>query len=103
MATVRKVMSETLFTVSPSTTVGEAVALMAQHRVGSMLVMDDAGSHDDRPRRAGRGRAEDDARPRIPAPAGRQGRRGDRDRVHTRPRRLAFFTSLSPQGEGDLR
>jgi CBS domain-containing protein len=40
MATVREVMSETLFTVSPWTTVGEAVALMAQHRVGSMLVMD---------------------------------------------------------------
>ena len=40
MTTVREVMSETLFTVSPSTTVGEAVALMAQHRVGSMLVMD---------------------------------------------------------------
>ncbi len=40
MATVRQVMSETLFTVSPSTTVGEAVALMAQHRVGSMLVME---------------------------------------------------------------
>ncbi len=33
-------MSQTLFTVSPSATVGEAVALMAQHRVGSMLVMD---------------------------------------------------------------
>jgi CBS domain-containing protein len=40
MATVREVMNETLFTVSPSTTVGEAVALMAQHRVGSMLVME---------------------------------------------------------------
>jgi len=40
MATVREVMSQTLFTVSPSATVGEAVALMAQHRVGSMLVMD---------------------------------------------------------------
>ena len=40
MATVREVMSETLFTVNPSTTVGEAVALMAQHRVGSMVVMD---------------------------------------------------------------
>ncbi len=40
MATVREVMNETLFTVHPSTTVGEAVALMAQHRVGSMLVMD---------------------------------------------------------------
>ncbi len=40
MATVREVMNETLFTVQPSTTVGEAVALMAQHRVGSMLVMD---------------------------------------------------------------
>lgn len=43
MATVREVMSAELFTVSPSTTVGEAVALMAQHRVGSMLVMD--GTH----------------------------------------------------------
>ena len=43
MATVREVMSETLYTVSPSTTVGEAVAMMAQHRVGSMLVMD--GTH----------------------------------------------------------
>ena len=42
MATVREVMNETLFTVQPSTTVGEAVALMAQHRVGSMLVMDGA-------------------------------------------------------------
>jgi CBS domain-containing protein len=40
MATVREVMSETLFTVNASTTVGEAVALMAQHRVGSMVVMD---------------------------------------------------------------
>jgi CBS domain-containing protein len=40
MATVREVMNETLYTVHPSTTVGEAVALMAQHRVGSMLVMD---------------------------------------------------------------
>lgn len=40
MATVREVMSETLFTVTPSTSVGEAVALMAQHRVGSMLVME---------------------------------------------------------------
>jgi CBS domain-containing protein len=40
MATVREVMNESLYTVSPSTTVGEAVALMAQHRVGSMLVME---------------------------------------------------------------
>jgi len=40
MTTVREVMNETLFTVSPSTTVGEAVALMAQHGVGSMIVMD---------------------------------------------------------------
>jgi CBS domain-containing protein len=40
MATVKEVMNETLFTVNPSTTVGEAVALMAQHQVGSMLVMD---------------------------------------------------------------
>jgi CBS domain-containing protein len=40
VATVREVMSQQLFTVNPSTTVGEAVALMAQHRVGSMIVMD---------------------------------------------------------------
>jgi len=33
-------MSETLYTVNPSSTVGEAVALMAQHRVGAMIVMD---------------------------------------------------------------
>ena len=45
MATVREVMNETLFTVHPSTTVGEAVALMAQHRVGSMLVMEGARLH----------------------------------------------------------
>ena len=37
---VREVMSTTLHTVSPETTVGEAVALMAQYRVGSTLVMD---------------------------------------------------------------
>jgi FOG: CBS domain len=33
-------MSTMLHTVNPSTTVGEAVALMAQHRVGSTIVMD---------------------------------------------------------------
>ena len=33
-------MSTLLHTVNPSTTVGEAVALMAQHRVGSTIVMD---------------------------------------------------------------
>ena len=40
MATVREVMSTGLHYVSPSTTVGEAVALMAQHRIGSTLVME---------------------------------------------------------------
>jgi len=35
-------MSKELFTVAPSCTLGEAVALMAQHRVGSTLVMDGA-------------------------------------------------------------
>ena len=40
MPAVRDVMSTTLHTVGPSTTVGEAVALMAQYRVGSTLVMD---------------------------------------------------------------
>lgn len=33
-------MSTILHTVNPSTTVGEAVALMAQQRVGSTIVMD---------------------------------------------------------------
>jgi len=33
-------MKTTLYTVSPTTTLGEAVSLMAQHRVGSTLVMD---------------------------------------------------------------
>ena len=40
MAAVRDVMSTKLHTVGPSDTVGEAVAVMAQHRVGSVLVMD---------------------------------------------------------------
>jgi CBS domain-containing protein len=40
MATVREVMSTALHYVSPTTTVGEAVALMAQHRIGSTLVME---------------------------------------------------------------
>src|ERR1700674_1633862 len=39
MATVREVMTTRLQTVSPSTTVGEAVALMAQHRIGSTMGM----------------------------------------------------------------
>ena len=33
-------MSTGLHYVTPSTTVGEAVALMAQHRIGSVLVME---------------------------------------------------------------
>lgn len=40
MPTVREVMSTGLHYVSPTTTVGEAVALMAQHRIGSTLVME---------------------------------------------------------------
>ena len=40
MPKVREVMSTMLHTVSPSTTVGEAVALMAQYRIGSTVVMD---------------------------------------------------------------
>lgn len=42
MATVREVMSTTLYSVGPTASVGEAVALMASHRVGSVLVMDGA-------------------------------------------------------------
>jgi CBS domain-containing protein len=37
---VRDVMSTKLHTVEPSDTVGEAVAVMAQQRVGSVLVME---------------------------------------------------------------
>jgi CBS domain-containing protein len=33
-------MKTALYTVTPTTTVGEAVSLMAQHRVGSTLVME---------------------------------------------------------------
>jgi CBS domain-containing protein len=40
VATVREVMSSGLHYVSPSTTVGEAVALMARHRIGSTLVLE---------------------------------------------------------------
>ncbi|HEV2414046.1 MAG TPA: CBS domain-containing protein [Candidatus Dormibacteraeota bacterium] len=40
MGQVREVMSTQLHTVEPSDTVGEAVAVMAQHRIGSVLVMD---------------------------------------------------------------
>ncbi len=40
MAKVRDVMATGLHYVSPTTTVGEAVALMAQHRIGSTLVME---------------------------------------------------------------
>ena len=40
MGSVREVMSKRLHWVGPSDTVGEAVAVMAQHRVGSVLVME---------------------------------------------------------------
>jgi CBS domain-containing protein len=40
VAKIRAVMKTTLYTVSPTTTLGEAVSLMAQHHVGSTLVMD---------------------------------------------------------------
>ena len=40
MAKIREVMKTTLYAVSPTTTLGEAVSLMAQHRVGSTLVME---------------------------------------------------------------
>ena len=41
MAAVRDVMKTSLHSVDPSETVGEAVAVMAQHRIGSVLVMQD--------------------------------------------------------------
>jgi CBS domain-containing protein len=40
MTKVREVMKTSLHTVTPSTTLGEAVTLMAHHRIGSALVMD---------------------------------------------------------------
>ena len=40
MGDVRSVMSTKLHTVEPGDTVGEAVAVMAQNRIGSVLVMD---------------------------------------------------------------
>ena len=39
MGKVREVMSTRLRTVGPEDTVGEAVAVMAQHRTGSVLIM----------------------------------------------------------------
>jgi CBS domain-containing protein len=42
LRSVREVMSTNLYYVAPGTTLGEAVALMAQHRIGSVLVMDGA-------------------------------------------------------------
>ena len=41
MATIREVMKTTLYSVDPSTTVGEAISLMAQNRIGSALIMED--------------------------------------------------------------
>jgi CBS domain-containing protein len=40
VATVREVMKKTLYSVDPSTTVGEAISLMAQNRIGSALIME---------------------------------------------------------------
>jgi CBS domain-containing protein len=40
VAKVREVMKTTLYSVDPSTTVGEALSLMAQNRIGSALIMD---------------------------------------------------------------
>jgi CBS domain-containing protein len=40
MATVREVMRTDLYKVDPSTTLGEAASLMAQHGIGSTLVME---------------------------------------------------------------
>ena len=40
MASVREVMATRLHTVGPGDTVGEAVGVMAQNRIGSVLIMD---------------------------------------------------------------
>jgi CBS domain-containing protein len=39
VATVREVMKTTLYSVDPSTTVGEAISLMARNKIGSALIM----------------------------------------------------------------
>jgi CBS domain-containing protein len=41
VATVREVMKTTLYSVDPSTTVGEAISLMARNRIGSALIMEE--------------------------------------------------------------
>ena len=38
---MREVMKTTLYSVDPSTTVGEAISLMARNRIGSALIMED--------------------------------------------------------------
>jgi CBS domain-containing protein len=40
LATVREVMKTTLYSVDPSTTVGEAISLMARNKIGSALIME---------------------------------------------------------------
>jgi CBS domain-containing protein len=40
VATVREVMKTTLYSVDPSTTVGEAISLMARNKIGSALIME---------------------------------------------------------------
>jgi CBS domain-containing protein len=40
VAKIREVMKTDLFTVGPTATVGEAVSLMVQHKIGSVLVME---------------------------------------------------------------
>ena len=40
MTTIREVMSTAVHHVAPTTTLGEAVALMAKQRIGSVLVME---------------------------------------------------------------
>lgn len=37
---MREVMKTTLYSVDPSTTVGEAISLMARNRIGSALIME---------------------------------------------------------------
>ena len=43
MTLVGEVMTAHVHYVSPATRVGEAVAIMAQHRIGAVLVMEGAG------------------------------------------------------------
>jgi hypothetical protein len=97
-------MKTTLYSVDPSTTVGEALSLMAQNRIGSALIMEGGklvGIFTERDTVRAISQSYD-ARPRIPPPACGGGKRGHRDDLDEGPGgqratgRLAFFLAPLP-------